>query len=283
MGALRAPMIGREVELDRLLRARARRLGRRLEGGGHRGTTGQRQESADGRVPGRLADEGLAIARARGRRCFPRAGRRPGPGCARRTWSRTRSNVGSKIGSRSLAHGSSWRPSASLTGAAPVAPETADRAARFAAWIEALDALAGHGPVIWAIEDIHWASGDVLAFLAAAASAPTRHGRLIVATARPSVADRPDAAWSAWSSRPWPPAAAGRLVAALVGDALPPDLMAAIEERSDGNPLFIEELLRSWVAVGIAGVRGGWLAVDATAGRRRPALDGPGHLCRPAR
>jgi hypothetical protein len=31
---------------------------------------------------------------------------------------------------------------------------------------------------------------------------------------------------------------------------LPPDLVAAIEDRSDGNPLFIEELLRSWVAVG---------------------------------
>ena len=32
-----------------------------------------------------------------------------------------------------------------------------------------------------------------------------------------------------------------------------------------------------------AGVRGSWLAVDATAGRRRPAVHGPSHLCRPAR
>ena len=39
-------------------------------------------------------------------------------------------------------------------------------------------------------------------------------------------------------------------MAALLGDALPPDLVLAIEERSDGNPLFIEELIRSWVAVG---------------------------------
>ena len=40
------------------------------------------------------------------------------------------------------------------------------------------------------------------------------------------------------------------LVSALVGDALPEELVERIAERSDGNCLFIEELLRTWVSVG---------------------------------
>ena len=41
------------------------------------------------------------------------------------------------------------------------------------------------------------------------------------------------------------------LVHALVGDAVPAPLVARIAEASDGNCLFIEELLRTWVSVGI--------------------------------
>ena len=62
------------------------------------------------------------------------------------------------------------------------------------------------GPVIWAIEDIHWASGDVLAFLAAAGRAPTSHGRFIVATARPSVAEHLDASLERLELQLLPPA-----------------------------------------------------------------------------
>src|SRR4029079_15916164 len=43
---------------------------------------------------------------------------------------------------------------------------------------------------------------------------------------------------------------AAALVRALVGDALPDQLVAQIARRSDGNCLFIEELLRTWVSVG---------------------------------
>ncbi len=37
---------------------------------------------------------------------------------------------------------------------------------------------------------------------------------------------------------------------ALLGSALPDQLLAAVVERSDGTPLFIEELLRTWASVG---------------------------------
>ncbi|MEP7040433.1 MAG: adenylate/guanylate cyclase domain-containing protein [Chloroflexota bacterium] len=127
-----------------------------------------------------------------------------------------------------------------------------EREARFDAWVTALDALVS-GPSTWLVEDIHWAGGDLLAFLEFAATAATRHGRLLVATARPSLlASAPS--WCAGGSRvdlgPLPAADATALVHALVGDALPPQLVDVVVERSDGTPLFIEELLRTWAGVG---------------------------------
>ncbi len=73
----------------------------------------------------------------------------------------------------------------------PVPPATTpDRDARFAAWLEALDALAGERPSTWLVEDIHWAGGDLIAFLALAGTWSTGGGRLVVATARPSVLEQ---------------------------------------------------------------------------------------------
>src|SRR5688500_6397403 len=56
----------------------------------------------------------------------------------------------------------------------------AERDARFDAWVTALDALS-RGASVWLIEDVHWAGGDLLAFLEQAGRAQTRHGRLVVA------------------------------------------------------------------------------------------------------
>lgn len=145
----------------------------------------------------------------------------------------------------------------------------AEREARFDAWLTALDALAP-GPECWLVEDVHWAGGDLLAFLDAAGRAPTRHGRLLVATARPSLLEAAPA-WTDLGARldlvPLPAAEAEALVAALVGVELPRELVDAIVDRSDGTPLFIEELLRTWASVGTL-VRDGdaWrLAVDPDA------------------
>ena len=41
------------------------------------------------------------------------------------------------------------------------------------------------------------------------------------------------------------------LVRALVGDAIPDELVARVATASDGNCLFIEELLRTWVSLGV--------------------------------
>ena len=153
---------------------------------------------------------------------------------------------------------------------------TEDRAVLFGAWLDGLDALAGGATAVWLIEDVHWAGGDVLAFLDLAGSRPTSSeggGRLIVTTARPSLLesspewsrDDVDSGRHVLQLATLAPTDARELVSALVGDALPAGLVDRVVERSDGNCLFIEELLRTWASVGtLVASDGGWrLAVAA--------------------
>ncbi len=144
----------------------------------------------------------------------------------------------------------------------------ADRESRFAAWLDALDALAGPSAQIWLVEDAHWAGGDMLAFLDLAGRRAAPYGRLVICTARPSLLERvPD--WcreDAGAGRflvhlaPLSAVDAAEVVRSLVGDCLPHELVSRIAERSGGNPLFIEELLRTWISVGtlVEIPDGGW-------------------------
>jgi|tagenome__1003787_1003787.scaffolds.fasta_scaffold20983896_3 class 3 adenylate cyclase/tetratricopeptide (TPR) repeat protein len=126
----------------------------------------------------------------------------------------------------------------------------ADRASLFQTWLDGLDALA-HGDSVWLVEDVHWASADLLSFLRFAATTPSERGRLVVATARPSfldVAGAWDGAAEVVELPPLEQTDTAALVAALVGDALPPELVERVASASAGNALFVEELLRSWVS-----------------------------------
>jgi class 3 adenylate cyclase len=130
----------------------------------------------------------------------------------------------------------------------------AEREQLFSAWLEGLDAIAGQRAAVWLVEDVHWASPDLLAFLELAGRAPRSAGRLVVATSRPALLDeRPE--WVGGVERLdlplLPPRETEELVRELVGDALPPPLVERVAERSAGNPLFVEELLRTWAGVGI--------------------------------
>jgi class 3 adenylate cyclase/tetratricopeptide (TPR) repeat protein len=130
--------------------------------------------------------------------------------------------------------------------------ERRERDAFFGDWVEALDLLSAGRPALWLVEDVHWASGDLLAFLAAARSAPRQAGRLVVATARPSFLEGEGVGGAELLELP--PLGDGvtaELVAALVGEALPGDLVERIVDEADGNPLFVEELLRMWADVGV--------------------------------
>ena len=164
-------------------------------------------------------------------------------------------------------------PSAPATARpAPSAPSSLadDRAARFRTWLELLDALAGGRAVVWLLEDLHWASRDLLAFVDYGAAVRPAAGRLILATGRPSVAellpatgeavrDEAGSALELLELGPLAGADARALLEALVGPALPAELVETIVLRSDGNPLFVEELLRVWVSLGLlVGEESGW-------------------------
>jgi class 3 adenylate cyclase len=147
-------------------------------------------------------------------------------------------------------------------GSAAEAHPAAEREQLFAAWLEGLDAIAGERAAVWLVEDVHWASPDLLAFLELAGSSPRNAGRLVVASARPVLLDeRPE--WVGSGERLdlplLPPRETEELVRELVGDALPAELVARVAERSAGNPLFVEELLRAWAGVGILAAHdAGW-------------------------
>jgi predicted ATPase len=138
----------------------------------------------------------------------------------------------------------------------------------FAAWLEGLDALAGVRPAVWLVEDLHWASGDLLDFLELAGRMASVNGRLVVGTTRPVLLESAGQ-WCDGAEilhlAPLPPEETAALVEGLVGDVLPPELVARIAEGSGGNALFVEELLRTWISTGVlkAKASGGWdLVVD---------------------
>ncbi len=145
---------------------------------------------------------------------------------------------------------------------APARIEAADRDALFDAWLAGFDALAaadGAGSVVWLLEDVHWAGSDAMSFIERAHATPSAAGRLVIGTARPTILE----AQPHWATADGtdgrhrldlsalPSATAADLIRALVGDALPADLIERVAAASDGNPLFIEELLRTWVSVGL--------------------------------
>ena len=107
-------------------------------------------------------------------------------------------------------------------------------------------------PALWIVEDVHWAGGDLLAFLAFAGEARGRAARAgdvaavlletrgRVVRGRRAVRARVAARAARRRARPRP-----RRRRAARGARRPRS-----PTRSDGNPLFIEELLRTWISLG---------------------------------
>ncbi|WP_248256775.1 adenylate/guanylate cyclase domain-containing protein [Georgenia sp. EYE_87] len=137
---------------------------------------------------------------------------------------------------------------------------TAEPADLFASWAAALDALPGPAP-LWVVEDVHLAGADLRAFLAHVLASPGRG--LMLLTARPDASLTDSGPLSGVPLIHLPPLAASdteTMVSALVGaDAVPDEYVAGIVRVSGGNPLFVEELLRSWILGGVLTSRsGGW-------------------------
>ena len=145
--------------------------------------------------------------------------------------------------------------------------EVADELAR--AWPRFISGLAAEGPLVLAIEDLHWASDELVEMvrrIVGRATGPV----LVLATARPDFAQaHPDFATAddqttTVTLRPLSGEQSEQLVDELLATAvLPNGLRAGILQRADGNPYFVEEIIRRLIDVG-ALVREGdrWLATD---------------------
>lgn len=130
-----------------------------------------------------------------------------------------------------------------------------DNAARMrgkqAVVVALIGATSRRRPVLLTIEDIHWADASILAYLAAMTSAMREYPGVLVMTARIE-GDPRDRGWLATTEGvplvtidlgPLHRVEAMALASAFVDS--PDQLVLTCIERSDGNPLFLEQLLRN--------------------------------------
>jgi class 3 adenylate cyclase/tetratricopeptide (TPR) repeat protein len=111
-----------------------------------------------------------------------------------------------------------------------------------------LDALAAHQPVFIIFEDVHWIDPTSLELLAATVERTPKLRMLLLVTARPEFTPP----WPSYSHMTTVPLTrlgrryGAELVARVTGGkALPKEVMDEILARTDGVPLFIEELTKT--------------------------------------
>ena len=122
--------------------------------------------------------------------------------------------------------------------------------------------LAEEGPVAVALEDLHWADVTSLQLLERLLSDTETSALLLVLTTRPE-RDHPSWRVKETAARELPHRTRELALEALTGDTgrellralvgegtLPPDMEARILEPAEGNPFFVEEIVRSLVDAG---------------------------------
>jgi len=147
----------------------------------------------------------------------------------------------------------------------------AARDALHEAWIGLFDEMVAEGPAVVLIEDLHWAEPPLLDLVEQAARG-VNGPLMLVATARPDFVDqRPGWGTGRYDAeRIWleqlPADAAEVMLESLLEGAVPDDVRTRIVERSEGNPLFLEELLGSLIDQGLVERGdGGWRVRDLPA------------------
>src|SRR6059058_67531 len=116
---------------------------------------------------------------------------------------------------------------------------------------EFVDELASVQPLVLVFEDIHWAEEPLLELIDHVAQWVRQRPILILCLARPELLDvRPS--WGGGRVRstaielePLPREESERLATALLEDAeLPPDVRVRLLDKTEGNPLYVEETVR---------------------------------------
>jgi class 3 adenylate cyclase/tetratricopeptide (TPR) repeat protein len=128
-----------------------------------------------------------------------------------------------------------------------------------------LEALAIDHPVIAVLEDIHWAESTLLDLLEYMTGFSRGQTVLILCTARPDIReDHPEwgRAGSTVTLEPLDAAETERLISGLFKDTQLPDIARKrIVHAAEGNPLFIEEMVRMLVDSGLLRIEEGhWAA-----------------------
>jgi len=120
-----------------------------------------------------------------------------------------------------------------------------------AAWEELLTAESATQPVVLVLEDLHWGDAGTAKFVDGALRKLANRPLLVLGTARASSALEafPDLVGERAPHEtrlgPLTPKASEKLVRAILGENTPVIDVQRISERSGGNPLFLEELIRA--------------------------------------
>ena len=125
------------------------------------------------------------------------------------------------------------------------------REEQFTAWRRFIASIAEARPTVIIMEDLHWAEEPMREFLEELARNPIAAPLLVIGTARPELDDGDSEFLADVTSvarivlAPLSPDDARRLVSNVFEvPAVAPDLVEHILERSNGNPLFVEEFVR---------------------------------------
>jgi class 3 adenylate cyclase/tetratricopeptide (TPR) repeat protein len=118
-----------------------------------------------------------------------------------------------------------------------------------------LEVLAAARPVVAVFDDIHWAEPTLLDLLQYVAGFSREHPLLMLCMARPELREtRPewDRAGTVITLSSLDPATSEDLIQNLIGSArLPAQIRDLIVEAAEGNPLFVEEMLRKLIDDGV--------------------------------
>ncbi|MDR7481049.1 MAG: adenylate/guanylate cyclase domain-containing protein [Armatimonadota bacterium] len=132
----------------------------------------------------------------------------------------------------------------------PVADPAALRERLFETWTTLLLGLGGDRPVVVALEDMHWADDGTLDLVERLAERGETAALFLICLARPELLER-RATWGSKARngtridlRPLRPSESEELAVALSSQGLSPAVRRAVAERAQGNPLFVEELVR---------------------------------------
>jgi hypothetical protein len=133
------------------------------------------------------------------------------------------------------------------------------------AWLAWLGAEVKERPVVVVLEDLHWADAPTVRYIDVALRDLTERPLFVLALSRAEVRARFPSLWAERSVQevalpPLTARAAERLVRAALGD-LGTDAIERIVRQSEGNPLYIEEMIRAAASGGTENASGTVLAM----------------------